>query len=199
MSSNSQLNIVDHANMDKVCKSLLPKMFTTRKELWLNVQPPSFSVRSIMSSDPQNNSLNRDQNEIVVYLLSISHFQPCDVAVVVMCLMIFNAMLRKWSIDFSNDIFFCYFSFSFICFWVVWILACGQRCYLIEYFNFSWYKFKTSSKKGFCLFSAIDVSFWKLIYLAKVGEWMLIVMRVITDEQIITKTKAWCDTRIHGK
>ena len=73
--------------------------------------------------------------------------------------------------------------------------ACGQRCYLIKYFNFIGCKVKTSSKKGAGLWSVEDVSCWRLVCVAKVGVWLLIDMRVVTDVQIITSTKAWSVTR----
>ena len=74
--------------------------------------------------------------------------------------------------------------------------ACGQLCYLKKHFNLRWSKLMTSSKKGFGLWSAVDVSFWRLVCVAKVGVWMLIGMRVITDEQIMTSAKAWSVTRM---
>ena len=74
--------------------------------------------------------------------------------------------------------------------------ACGHRCYLKKHFNLSWSKVITSSKKGFGLLSAADVSCWRLVCVAKVGEWFLIDMGVITDEQIMTSTKPWSVTRI---
>ena len=74
--------------------------------------------------------------------------------------------------------------------------ACGQRCYLIKYFNFIGCKVITSSKKGLGLWSVEDVSCWRLVYAAKVGVWLLIDMRVVTDVQIMTSTKGWSVTRI---
>ena len=73
--------------------------------------------------------------------------------------------------------------------------AFGQRLYLKKNFNLSWGKLMTSSKKGMGLWSAVDVSCWRLVCAAKVGEWLLIGMRVITDVQITTSTKAWSVTR----
>ena len=72
----------------------------------------------------------------------------------------------------------------------------GQRCYLKKHFNFGWSKVITSSKKGFGLWSAVVVSCWRLICAAKVGVWLLIGMRVITDVQIMTSAKGWSVTRI---
>ena len=74
--------------------------------------------------------------------------------------------------------------------------AFGQRCYLKKHFNLSWSKLITSSKKGLGLWSVVDVSCWRLVCAAKVGVWLLIGMRVITDEQIMTCTKPWSVTRI---
>ena len=104
-------------------------------------------------------------------------------------------LLRKWSNDLSIDIYLAifYFFFNFIsssCF----DLAFGQQCYLRKHFNISWCKLKTSSKKGFGLWSAVDVSWWRLVCVAKVGVWLLIGIRVITDVKI-TSTKGWSVTR----
>ena len=74
--------------------------------------------------------------------------------------------------------------------------ACDQRCYLMKYFNFIGCKVITSSKKGLGLWSAVDVSCWRLVCGAKVRAWLLIDMRVITDVQITTFTKMWSVTRM---
>ena len=74
--------------------------------------------------------------------------------------------------------------------------AFGQRCYLKKHFNFGWCKVITSSKKGLGLLSAVVVSCWRLVCVAKVAVWMLIGMRVITDVQIMTSAKGWSVTRI---
>ena len=91
------------------------------------------------------------------------------------------------------DYFFFFFNFiSSSCF----DLAFGQRCYLKKHFNISWCKVITSSKKGIGLWSVIVVSWWRLVCVAKVGVWLLIGTRVITDVQIMTSTKAWSLTRM---
>ena len=59
--------------------------------------------------------------------------------------------------------------------------TCGQRCYLMKYFNFIGCKVITSSKKGVDLWSVEDVSGWRLVCGAKVVVWLLIGMRVATD------------------
>ena len=115
------------------------------------------------------------------------------------CIYFGATLLRKWSIDLSIDIFlailaiFAFLNFiSSSCF----DLAFGQRCYLKKHFNISWCKVITSSKKRFGLWSAADVSCWRLICVAKVGVWLSIAMRVITDVQVMTWTKGWSVTRI---
>ena len=90
--------------------------------------------------------------------------------------------------------YFCWF-FNFI-FLSCLDWACDQRCYLMKYFNFIGCKVITSSKKGLGLWSAVDVSCWRLVCGAKVRAWLLIDMRVITDVQITTFTKMWSVTRM---
>ena len=105
-------------------------------------------------------------------------------------------LLTKGSIDLSIDVlwlFLLFFNFiSSSCF----DLAFGQWCYLKKHFNISWCKVTTSSKKGLGLWSAVDVSWWRLVCVAKVAVWLLIGMRLITDAEIRTCTKGWSVTRI---
>ena len=77
--------------------------------------------------------------------------------------------------------------------------ACGQRCYLMKYFNFIGCKVITSSKKGVDLWSVKDVSCWRLVCVAKVVVWLLISMRVVTDVQMTIFPKVWSVTRIAVK
>ena len=96
-------------------------------------------------------------------------------------------------------IYWCFY--WYFCFFKVISLSCldwafGQRFYLKKYFNLSWGKLMTSSKKGSGLWSAVDVSWWRLVCVAKVAVWLLIGMRVITDVQIMTSAKAWSVTRM---
>ena len=96
---------------------------------------------------------------------------------------------------------FYWYFFGHFCFFLNFIssscfdLAFGQWCYLKKHFNISWCKLITSSKKGFGLRSVVVVSCWRLVCVAKVGEWLL-SWRVINDEQIMTSAKAWSVTRM---